>query len=155
MLVGAGASNLSPTNELEDAVRSWRGAAEATSRLRERGCDGCLAGIEVQQLFCSQSVAIPEHQLKELNMKIDSALQAYKVALESLGHCEYAMKAGFHLNPKAIEASLLVGCAKSALSCLFTLELPVVELISEVGWGGWGGAFYFCCTIRGVAPGCR
>lgn len=26
--VGAGASNLSPTNELEDAVRSWRGAAE-------------------------------------------------------------------------------------------------------------------------------
>lgn len=48
---------------------------QATSRLRERGCDGCLAGIEVQQLFCSQSVAIPEHQLKELNMKIDSALQ--------------------------------------------------------------------------------
>lgn len=25
---GAGASNLSPTNELEDAIRSWRGAAE-------------------------------------------------------------------------------------------------------------------------------
>ncbi|XP_030366927.1 uncharacterized protein KIAA0355-like isoform X4 [Strigops habroptila] len=72
---GAGASNLSPTNELEDAIRSWRGAAEATSRLRERGCDGCLAGIEVQQLFCSQSVAVPEHQLKLLNMKIDSALQ--------------------------------------------------------------------------------
>lgn len=110
---GAGASNLSPTNELEDAIRSWRGAAEATSRLRERGCDGCLAGIEVQQLFCSQSVAIPEHQLKELNMKIDSALQAYKVALESLGHCEYAMKAGFHLNPKAIEASLQ-GCCSEA-----------------------------------------
>ncbi|OPJ77933.1 hypothetical protein AV530_014955 [Patagioenas fasciata monilis] len=110
---GAGASNLSPTNELEDAIRSWRGAAEATSRLRERGCDGCLAGIEVQQLFCSQSVAIPEHQLKELNVKIDSALQAYKVALESLGHCEYAMKAGFHLNPKAIEASLQ-GCCSEA-----------------------------------------
>ncbi|XP_030366926.1 uncharacterized protein KIAA0355-like isoform X3 [Strigops habroptila] len=110
---GAGASNLSPTNELEDAIRSWRGAAEATSRLRERGCDGCLAGIEVQQLFCSQSVAVPEHQLKLLNMKIDSALQAYKVALESLGHCEYAMKAGFHLNPKAIEASLQ-GCCSEA-----------------------------------------
>ncbi|XP_072790600.1 granule associated Rac and RHOG effector protein 1 isoform X2 [Taeniopygia guttata] len=110
---GTGASNISPTNELEDAIRSWRGAAEATSRLRERGCDGCLAGIEVQQLFCSQSVAIPEHQLKELNMKIDSALQAYKVALESLGHCEYAMKAGFHLNPKAIEASLQ-GCCSEA-----------------------------------------
>lgn len=42
--------------------------------------------------------------------------QAYKVALESLGHCEYAMKAGFHLNPKAIEASLQVGSAKPALS---------------------------------------
>uniref|UniRef100_A0ACB8EB18 Uncharacterized protein n=1 Tax=Sphaerodactylus townsendi TaxID=933632 RepID=A0ACB8EB18_9SAUR len=101
-----------PTTELEDAVRSWRGAAEATSRLRERGCDG-LAGIEVQQLFCSQSVAIPEHQLKELNLKIDSALQAYKIALESLGHCEYAMKAGFHINPKAIEASLQ-GCCSDA-----------------------------------------
>ncbi|XP_071423305.1 granule associated Rac and RHOG effector protein 1 [Pithys albifrons albifrons] len=110
---GTGASSMSPTNELEDAIRSWRGAAEATSRLRERGCDGCLAGIEVQQLFCSQSVAIPEHQLKDLNMKIDSALQAYKVALESLGHCEYAMKAGFHLNPKAIEASLQ-GCCSEA-----------------------------------------
>ncbi|KAL9839434.1 granule associated Rac and RHOG effector protein 1 isoform 1-T3 [Geothlypis trichas] len=110
---GTGASSVSPTTELEDAIRSWRGAAEATSRLRERGCDGCLAGIEVQQLFCSQTVAIPEHQLKELNMKIDSALQAYKVALESLGHCEYAMKAGFHLNPKAIEASLQ-GCCSEA-----------------------------------------
>nr|XP_008122368.2 PREDICTED: LOW QUALITY PROTEIN: uncharacterized protein KIAA0355-like [Anolis carolinensis] len=102
-----------PVTEPEEAVRSWRRAAEATSRLRERGCDGCLAGIEVQQLFCSQSVAIPEHQLKELNLKIDSALQAYKVALESLGHCEYAMKAGFHLNPKAIEASLQ-GCCSDA-----------------------------------------
>ncbi|XP_029464229.1 uncharacterized protein KIAA0355 homolog [Rhinatrema bivittatum] len=110
---GARSSNLSPTRELEDAIRSWKGAAEATSQLRERGCDGCVAGIEVQQLFCSQSVAIPEHQLKELNMKIDSALQAYKMALESLGHCEYAMKAGFHCNPKAIEASLQ-GCCNEA-----------------------------------------
>ena len=39
------------------------------------------------------------------------SLQAYKIALESLGHCEYAMKAGFHLNPKAIEASLQVRCS--------------------------------------------
>ncbi|XP_005368492.1 uncharacterized protein KIAA0355 homolog [Microtus ochrogaster] len=106
-------SGVGHTPELEEAVRSWRGAAEATSRLRERGCDGRLAGIEVQQLFCSQSAAIPEHQLKELNIKIDSALQAYKIALESLGHCEYAMKAGFHLNPKAIEASLQ-GCCSEA-----------------------------------------
>ncbi|XP_028610007.1 uncharacterized protein KIAA0355 homolog isoform X2 [Grammomys surdaster] len=106
-------SGVGHTPELEEAVRSWRGAAEATSRLRERGCDGRLAGIEVQQLFCSQSAAIPEHQLKELNIKIDSALQAYKIALESLGHCEYAMKAGFHLSPKAIEASLQ-GCCSEA-----------------------------------------
>ncbi|XP_069406429.1 granule associated Rac and RHOG effector protein 1 [Ovis canadensis] len=110
---GSSLSGMGHTSELEEAVRSWRGAAEATSRLRERGCDGRLAGIEVQQLFCSQSAAIPEHQLKELNIKIDSALQAYKIALESLGHCEYAMKAGFHLNPKAIEASLQ-GCCSEA-----------------------------------------
>ncbi|KAF6077896.1 hypothetical protein HJG60_007206 [Phyllostomus discolor] len=110
---GSSLSGMGHIPELEEAVRSWRGAAEATSRLRERGCDGRLAGIEVQQLFCSQSAAIPEHQLKELNIKIDSALQAYKIALESLGHCEYAMKAGFHLNPKAIEASLQ-GCCSEA-----------------------------------------
>ncbi|XP_075393767.1 granule associated Rac and RHOG effector protein 1 isoform X1 [Tenrec ecaudatus] len=109
---GSRLPGMSHTPELEEAVRSWRGAAEATSRLRERGCDGCLAGIEVQQLFCSQSAAIPDHQLKELNIKIDSALQAYKIALESLGHCEYAMKAGFHLNPKAIEASLQGCCSE-------------------------------------------
>lgn len=53
--------------------------------------------------------------------------QAYKVALESLGHCEYAMKAGFHLNPKAIEASLQVGSAKPALSSLFTLKITVFK----------------------------
>ncbi|XP_053305616.1 granule associated Rac and RHOG effector protein 1 [Spea bombifrons] len=108
-----GASDMSPSREHEGAVRSWRGAAEATSRLRERGVDGCLAGIEVQQLFCSQTLAIPEHHLKELNMKIDNTLQAYKIALESLGHCEYSMKAGFHLNPKAIEESLK-GCCSEA-----------------------------------------
>lgn len=45
------------------------------ARLRERGRDGCLAGIQVQQLFCSNNTTIPEHQLKELNMKIDNALQ--------------------------------------------------------------------------------
>ncbi|XP_015667576.1 uncharacterized protein KIAA0355 homolog [Protobothrops mucrosquamatus] len=104
-------SGVSPTAELDEATRSWKGAREATSRLREK--DGCLAGIQVQQLFCSQNVAIPEHQLKELNLKTDSALQAYKVALESLGHCEYAMKAGFHMNPKAIEESLQ-GCCSEA-----------------------------------------
>ncbi|KAJ1082989.1 hypothetical protein NDU88_003150 [Pleurodeles waltl] len=113
MAAGCDASRSSPTKELDEAIRSWKGAAEATSRLRERGCDGCLAGIEVQQLFCSQSAAIPENQLKELNMKTDSALQAYKAALESLGHCEYAMKAGFHLNPKAIEASLQSCCSEA------------------------------------------
>ncbi|XP_073441279.1 granule associated Rac and RHOG effector protein 1 [Dendrobates tinctorius] len=108
-----GPGELSPTRELDDAVRTWRGATEATSRLRERGCDGSLAGLEVQQLFCSQSLAIPEHHLKELNLKIDSTLQAYRMALESLGHCEYAMKAGFHLNPKAIE-DCLKGCCSDA-----------------------------------------
>lgn len=46
-----------------------------TARLRERGRDGCLAGIQVQQLFCSNNTTIPEHQLKELNIKIDNALQ--------------------------------------------------------------------------------
>lgn len=35
-------------------------------------------------------------------------LQAYKAALESLGHSEYALKAGFHLNPKAVETALQV-----------------------------------------------
>uniref|UniRef100_A0A668A110 Granule associated Rac and RHOG effector 1 n=1 Tax=Myripristis murdjan TaxID=586833 RepID=A0A668A110_9TELE len=64
-----------PLTELEEASRSWKGAAEATARLRERGRDGCLAGIQVQQLFCSNNTTIPEHQLKELNVKIDNALQ--------------------------------------------------------------------------------
>ncbi|KAM9510065.1 granule associated Rac and RHOG effector protein 1-like isoform 3-T8 [Guaruba guarouba] len=129
---GARASNLSPTNELEDAIRSWRGAAEATSQLRERGCDGCLAGIEVQQLFCSQSVAVPEHQLKLLNMKIDSALQAYKVALESLGRCEYALKAGFHLNPKAIEASLQGCCSEAEAQQTGRRQTPPQPIQSEL-----------------------
>lgn len=139
-------SGMGHTPELEEAVRSWRGAAEATSRLRERGCDGCLAGIEVQQLFCSQSAAIPEHQLKELNIKIDSALQAYKIALESLGHCEYAMKAGFHLNPKAIEASLqhtMLQLIKEA-GCYNGItprdDLPVTEVLNQVCPSMWRGA---------------
>ncbi|XP_035140673.1 granule associated Rac and RHOG effector protein 1 isoform X4 [Callithrix jacchus] len=84
---GGGLSGMGHTPELEEAVRSWRGAAEATSRLRERGCDGCLAGIEVQQLFCSQSAAIPEHQLKELNVKIDSALQHTMLQLMKEAGC--------------------------------------------------------------------
>uniref|UniRef100_A0A8C7HBG3 Granule associated Rac and RHOG effector 1 n=1 Tax=Oncorhynchus kisutch TaxID=8019 RepID=A0A8C7HBG3_ONCKI len=102
-----------PLTELEEASRSWKGAAEATGRLRERGRDGCLAGIQVQQLFCSNNPNIPDHHLKELNMKIDSALQAYKAALESMGHSEYALKAGFHLNPKSVEAALQ-GCCSEA-----------------------------------------
>ncbi|XP_054529254.1 granule associated Rac and RHOG effector protein 1 isoform X3 [Pan troglodytes] len=84
---GGGLSGMGHTPEVEEAVRSWRGAAEATSRLRERGCDGCLAGIEVQQLFCSQSAAIPEHQLKELNIKIDSALQHTMLQLMKEAGC--------------------------------------------------------------------
>uniref|UniRef100_A0A8C7ZW30 Granule associated Rac and RHOG effector 1 n=1 Tax=Oryzias sinensis TaxID=183150 RepID=A0A8C7ZW30_9TELE len=106
-------SDLGPLSELEEASRSWKGIAEATGRLRERGRDGCLAGIQVQQLFCSNNTNIPEHQLKELNVKIDDALQAYKAALESLGHSEYALKGGFHLNPKAVE-SALQGCCSEA-----------------------------------------
>ncbi|KAM6950085.1 granule associated Rac and RHOG effector protein 1 [Lycodopsis pacificus] len=106
-------SDLGSLTELEDASRSWKGAAQAMARLRERGRDGCLAGIQVQQLFCSNNTTIPEHQLKELNMKIDHALQAYKAALESLGHSEYALKAGFHLNPKAVEAALQSCCSEA------------------------------------------
>lgn len=47
------------------------------------------------------------------------SLQAYKAALESLGHSEYALKAGFHLNPKAVEVALQVG----SLSKTFTKNL--------------------------------
>ncbi|CAG01219.1 unnamed protein product [Tetraodon nigroviridis] len=115
-------SELGALAELDEASRSWKGAAQATGRLRERGRDGCLAGIQVQQLFCSNNITIPENQLKELNMKIDNALQvppgtgeliikAYKAALESLGHSEYALKAGFHLNPKATETALQGCCS--------------------------------------------
>ncbi|XP_049574728.1 granule associated Rac and RHOG effector protein 1 [Syngnathus scovelli] len=111
--VRAQSAELGPLTELEEASRSWKCAAEAMSRLRERGRDGCLAGLQVQQLFCVHNTNIPEHQLKELNMKIDSALQAYKAALESLGHGEYALKAGFHLNPKCVEAALQ-GCCGEA-----------------------------------------
>ncbi|XP_043937618.1 granule associated Rac and RHOG effector protein 1 isoform X2 [Protopterus annectens] len=110
---GSEIPNSNPATESDEAVRSWKGAAEATSRLRDRGHDACLAGIEVQQFFCSRSTSIPEHHLKEFNIKIDNALQAYKLALDSLGHCEYALKAGFHLNPKAIEMCLH-GCCSDA-----------------------------------------
>ncbi|XP_066541348.1 granule associated Rac and RHOG effector protein 1-like isoform X1 [Hoplias malabaricus] len=102
-----------PLTELEEALRSWKGASEVTARLRERGRDGCLPGIQVQQLFCSHSPSLPEHQLKELNLKINSALQAYRSALDSLGHCEYALKGGFHLKPKDAEAALQ-GCCSDA-----------------------------------------
>uniref|UniRef100_A0A8C1FHW4 DUF4745 domain-containing protein n=1 Tax=Cyprinus carpio carpio TaxID=630221 RepID=A0A8C1FHW4_CYPCA len=102
-----------PLSELDEAVRSWKGASEVTACLRERGRDSCLSGIQVQQLFCSQNTSIPEHQLKELNANIDNALQAYKAALDSLGHSEYALKAAFHLNPKSVEAALQ-GCCSDA-----------------------------------------
>lgn len=55
------------------------------------------------------------------------------MALESLGHCEYAMKAGFHLNPKAIEASLQVGSAKPALSSLCTLKITIKKKKKRIG----------------------
>ncbi|KAJ8340623.1 hypothetical protein SKAU_G00352560 [Synaphobranchus kaupii] len=121
-----------PLTELEEAARSWKGAAEVTSRLRERGRDGCLAGIEVQQLFCSHNTAIPEHQLKDLNVKIDNALQAYKVALESLGHGEYALKAGFHLNPKSAEASLQGCCSEAEAQQAGRMQTPSQPIQCEL-----------------------
>lgn len=33
--------------ELEEVVWFWWGVVEVIFRLRERGCDGCLVGIEV------------------------------------------------------------------------------------------------------------
>lgn len=42
-------------------------------------------------------------------------VQAYRSALDSLGHCEYALKGGFHLKPKAIEAVLQVRAAESTV----------------------------------------
>uniref|UniRef100_A0A673JRB5 DUF4745 domain-containing protein n=1 Tax=Sinocyclocheilus rhinocerous TaxID=307959 RepID=A0A673JRB5_9TELE len=86
--------------ELEEAVRSWKGASEVTACLRERGRDGCLSGIQVQQLFCSQNTSIPEHQLKELNAKIDSALQGCCSDAE-------AQQAGrFHTTSQPIQCEL-------------------------------------------------
>ncbi|KAL1007418.1 hypothetical protein UPYG_G00086530 [Umbra pygmaea] len=127
-----------PLTELEEASRSWKCAAEATGRLRERGRDGCLAGIQVQQLFCSNNPNIPEQHLKELNVKIDNALQAYKTALESMGHSEYSLKAGFHLNPKSVEAALQ-GCCSEAeaqqagrmqtISQPIQCELPTIPVL--------------------------
>ncbi|KAG5839323.1 hypothetical protein ANANG_G00203810 [Anguilla anguilla] len=125
-------SGATPLTELEEATRSWKGAAEATSRLRERGRDGCLAGIEVQQLFCSHNTTIPESQLKELNMKTDNALQAYKVALESQGHSEYALKAGFHLNPKAVEASLQGCCGEAEAQQAGRMQTPSQPIQCEL-----------------------
>ncbi|XP_048402657.2 granule associated Rac and RHOG effector protein 1-like isoform X1 [Stegostoma tigrinum] len=130
--VGSETMKAGRVTELEEAVKSWGGASEATSRLREEGSDGSLAGIEVQQLFCSQTTTIPEHQLKDLNMKIDSALQAYKVALEGLGHCEYAMKAGFHLNPKAIESSLQGCCSEAEVKQAGRKQYPAQPLQCEL-----------------------
>ncbi|KAG7467886.1 hypothetical protein MATL_G00136930 [Megalops atlanticus] len=121
-----------PLTELEEAIRSWKGAAEAMSRLRERGRDGCLSGIEVQQLFCSHSTTIPEQQLKELNMNIDNALQAYKAALDSVGHGEYALKGGFHLNPTAIEASLQGCCSEAEAQQAGRMQTPSQPIQCEL-----------------------
>lgn len=48
--------------------------------------------------------------------------QAYKAALESLGHSEYALKAGFHLNPKAVEAALQVGSRSKSVNGMISRE---------------------------------
>ncbi|KAL4658763.1 hypothetical protein GN956_G3282 [Arapaima gigas] len=120
------------SSELEEATRSWRGAAEATLRLRERGKDGCLAGLQVQQLFCSHGTTIPEQQLNELSMKTDSALQGYKSALESLGHVEYALKAGFHLDPKSIEVCLQGCCSEAEAQQAGRLQTPTQPIQCEL-----------------------
>jgi len=43
---GAGVSNLSPTNDLEDAIRSWRGAAEV-----RRSCCRDIIFSEMTAIF--------------------------------------------------------------------------------------------------------
>lgn len=87
--------------------------------------DKCVYAIELSRVNpCNNSYVCVQTQWLHAYLLADTPVlsqlflqcQAYKVALESLGHCEYAMKAGFHLNPKAIEASLQVGSAKPALS---------------------------------------
>jgi len=87
--------------------------------------DKCVYAVELSRVnSCNNSYICMQTQWLHACLLADKpalsqlfvSCQAYKVALESLGHCEYAMKAGFHLNPKAIEASLQVGSAKPALS---------------------------------------
>ncbi|XP_023701356.2 granule associated Rac and RHOG effector protein 1 [Paramormyrops kingsleyae] len=132
---GAGRPHVSAAgslNELEEASRSWKAAAEATARLREKGRDGYLAGLQVQQLFCSHSPTIPEQQLKELNLKIDSALQVYRAALESLGHSDYALKAGFHLDPKAAEESLQGCCSEAEAQQAGRMQTPTQPIQCEL-----------------------
>lgn len=52
--------------------------------------------------------------------KLYFIVQAYRSALDSLGHCEYALRGGFHLKPKAIEAALQVRTAELTLRwCLY------------------------------------
>lgn len=48
---GAGASNLSPTNELEDAIRSWRGAAEVW-----RSCRSDIICSEMTGMFSETQI---------------------------------------------------------------------------------------------------
>ncbi|XP_065516608.1 granule associated Rac and RHOG effector protein 1-like isoform X3 [Lathamus discolor] len=59
-------------------------------------------------------------------------IEAYKVALESLGHCEYALKAGFHLNPKAIEASLQGCCSEAEAQQTGRRQTPPQPIQSEL-----------------------
>lgn len=59
------------------------------------------------------------------------SIQAYKVALESQGHSEYALKAGFHLNPKAVEASLQVEYVLNAALSVLLAEEKLVILKSK------------------------
>lgn len=54
--------------------------------------------------------------------------QAYKAALESMGHGEYALKAGFHLNPKAVEEALQV----SSDLFFFKANLSVLSYVVEL-----------------------
>lgn len=62
-------------------------------------------------------------------------VQAYRSALDSLGHCEYALKGGFHLKPKAIEAVLQVRAAEST-----------------VVWSEPAKCVYRCCFLSILLP---
>lgn len=60
------------------------------------------------QVVQTKAVILCDDHNARLTGHVSFHLQAYKAALESLGHSEYALKAGFHLNPKAVETALQV-----------------------------------------------